>query len=214
MQHQQLALQRMTAAGVSSQHVPVRISNHHVHLCTEHVAALFGEKHELTTWKPLRQPGRYAAEEVVTLTGPKGQIENVRVIGPVRNITQVEICGTDQYVLGIQAPVRDSGNFDDTPGITIRGPRGEVHIVSGVIRALRHIHLSSKELRQLHLSPNDVVNVRLHGDRDTVYEGVLIRFSPSAVLEMHIDTDEANLAGIPAQSIAEILGPSFRQHSS
>jgi putative phosphotransacetylase len=188
----------------------VRISNHHVHLSAEHLATLFGEAHTLTPWKPLRQPGHYAAKEVVTLVGLKGQIENVRVIGPVRSATQVEICGTDQYVLGIQAPVRDPGNFDGTPGMTIRGPCGDVHLARGVIRTLRHIHLSSKDLRQLHLSANDVVNVRLNGDRSTVYEGVLIRFSLSNVLELHIDTDEANQAGIPSQSVAEILGPSFR----
>jgi propanediol utilization protein len=94
--------------------------------------------------------------------------------------------------------------------MTIRGPRGKVHLTCGVIRTLRHIHLSLKDLRQLHLSADDVVNVRLHGDRNTVYEGVLIRFSPSNVLELHIDTDEANQAGIPSQSVAEILGPSFR----
>lgn len=205
-----LDLERITAAGEIVKEVPVRISNRHVHLSAEHLEALFGPGYQMTKWKELMQPRQYAAKEVVTLAGPKGRIEKVRVLGPVRKRTQVEISGTDQFILGLRAPVRDSGNLEGTPGILILGPAGEIAIESGVIRALRHLHISPPDAKKFDLSHHDVVDVRLNGDRTTVCEGVLVRVSEPTALEMHIDTDEANAAGVPAESIGEILGPSFR----
>lgn len=203
-------LQRIAMANPSTQYIPVHISNHHVHLCPEHAAVLFGKNFQFTLWKELTQPGHYASKEAVTLIGPKGKIEKVRVLGPLRSATQVEISGTDQYTLGLVAPVRDSGNFDGTPGATLRGPAGEITIPHGVMRPLHHIHASPEEARRLRLEHHDVVDVRLNGDRITVCEGVLICISNPASLEMHIDTDVANAAGIPSESLGEILGPSFR----
>ena len=143
-------------------------------------------------------------------SGEKGKIEKVRVLGPLRKETQVEISGTDQYILGLRAPVRDSGNLEGTPGIQIVGSAGETVTDSGAIRALRHIHMTSDDARRMGVADRDIVDVRLNGDRTTVCEGVLIRVGDPAALEMHIDTDEANAAGVPSESIGEILGSSFR----
>jgi len=190
--------------------VTVRVSNRHVHLCAEHRDVLFGKRYELTKWKDLVQPEQYAAKEAVTLVGEKGKIEKVRILGPLREETQVEISGTDQYILGLRVPVRDSGNLEGTPGIRIIGPAGEVVADHGVIRALRHIHMTPEDARRTGVKDHDIVDIRLNGDRTTVCEGVLIRMSEPATLEMHIDTDEANAAGVPSESIGEILGTSLR----
>lgn len=205
-----LALARIEAASGFTDQVTVHVSNRHVHLCAEHQDALFGNGYKLTRWKDLMQPGHYAAKEVVTLVGEKGKIEKVRVLGPVRKETQVEISGTDQFILGLRVPVRDSGNLEGTPGIRILGSAGEVVIDYGVIRALRHIHMTSENARRIGVKDHDLMDVRLDGDRATVCEGVLVRVSESGALEMHIDTDEANAAGVPSESIGEILGPSLR----
>ena len=205
-----LDLKRIATADGFNEQVPVHVSNHHVHLCPEHRDALFGTGYELTKWKDLVQPGLYAAEEVVTLIGEKGRLEKVRVLGPLRNATQVEISGTDQYILGLRVPVRDSGNLQGTPGIRILGPAGEITTNSGVMRALRHIHMTPADAQRFGFADREIVDVRLNGDRVTVCEGVLIRVSDPGALEMHIDTDEANAAGVPSESIGDILGPSFR----
>jgi putative phosphotransacetylase len=199
-----LALERI---GLMDQ-VVVRVSNRHVHLCGADRDALFGPGYELTRWKDLAQPGQYAAREVVSLVGEKGSIDKVRVLGPLRPQTQVEISGTDQYVLGLRAPVRDSGNLTGTPGLRLRGPAGELALRQGVIRALRHIHMRPEEARRVGVADGDLVDVRLCGDRATIFQGVLIRANDRSALEMHIDTDEANAAGVPAESNGEILGPS------
>ena len=204
----QLDLERIASAGGFVDQVTVHVFNRHVHLCVEHRDALFGEGYELTQWKDLFQPGQYAAKEVVTLVGEKGRIEKARVLGPPRGETQVEISGTDQYVLGVQAPVRDSGNLEGTPGIRMLGPAGEVTADRGLIRALRHIHMTPEDARRIRVADRDIMDVRLNGDRMTVCEGVLTRVDERAVLEMHIDTDEANAAGVPSESIGDILGPS------
>jgi len=188
--------------------VVVRVSNHHVHLCRADCEALFGTGYELARWKDLAQPGQYAAREALTLVGEKGSIEKVRVLGPLRSQTQVEISGTDQYLLGLRVPVRDSGNLGGTPGLRLRGPQGEVTLQQGVIRALRHIHMRPEEARRVGVEDGDLVDVRLCGDRATIFQGVLIRANDRSALEMHIDTDEANAAGVPAESTGEILGPS------
>jgi putative phosphotransacetylase len=208
-----LELERLAAAGQGfADEVTVHVSNHHVHLVPEHQAALFGAGYELTKWKDLEQPGQYAAKEVVSLAGNKGRLDKVRILGPCRADTQVEISGTDQYILGIQAPVRDSGNLEGTPGIRLVGPAGEVTTARGVIRALRHIHMKPEDARRTSVKNADVVDVRLDGDRTTVCQGVLIRVTDKSALEMHIDTDEANAAGVASESVGHILGPSYPTH--
>jgi putative phosphotransacetylase len=207
---QHLELERLAAAGQGfADQVTVRVSNHHVHLVPEHQAALFGPGYELTRWKDLVQPGQYAAKEVVSVVGPKGRIEKVRILGPCRAESQIEISGTDQFILGTQAPVRDSGNLEGTPGIRLVGPAGEVTTQRGVIRALRHIHMAPEDARRASVKAGDAVDVRLNGDRTTICQGVLIRVSGASALEMHIDTDEANAAGVASESVGQILGPSL-----
>jgi putative phosphotransacetylase len=189
--------------------VVVHVSNRHIHLSEEHVETLFGSNYQLTRFKDLMQPGQYAAYETVKLVGGKGEIDRVRVLGPARNQTQVEISGTDQFILGIKVPVRESGKLKGTPGILIRGPAGEVQLKRGVIRAMRHIHMLPTEAQNMNLKNGEKVCVRLVGDRSMVCEGVLIRATDTSALEMHIDTDEANSAGIPAESRGQILVPAM-----
>jgi len=187
--------------------VIVRVSAHHVHLSQEEMARLFGPGASLSRLKDLHQPGQFAANETVTLVGPKGSIEHVRILGPFRAQTQVEISGTDQFSLGVQAPVRESGWLEGTPGILLRGPAGEHEISEGVIRALRHIHMPPGDADRIGVTNGAHVSVRLVGDRATIAEGVLVRVSANADLEMHIDTDEGNAAGVPAESTGQILIP-------
>ena len=194
-------------AGEILGNVIAHISNRHVHLTQEHIEALFGPGYELTKWKDLVQPGQYAAKETVVLEGPKGTIERVRVLGPPRSASQVEISGTDQFKLGIHAPVRESGKLDDTPGIDVGGPNGKVTLERGVIRAWRHIHMTPDDGADFRLKNGNVVNVRLKGDRTTIGEEVLVRVTDTSALEMHIDTDEANAAGVPMESLGEVLAP-------
>ena len=172
--------------------VMIGISNRHIHLTQEHVNILFGPGHDLTPLKELKQPGQYAAQETVTIVGPKGAIEGVRVLGPVRSKSQVEISQTDAYKLGVKPPVRDSGRIEDTPGIDVIGSKGRVNLTRGVILAARHIHMHPSDAAALGLKDKDKVRVAVPGERGLIFENVLIRVSPKYSLEMHVDTDEAN----------------------
>jgi acetate kinase len=175
--------------------IPIAISARHVHLTQDTVEKLFGEGHELTPYKDLSQPGQFASEEMVTLVGPKAEIERVRVLGPTRSHNQVEISRTDEFKLGIDAPVRGSGDIDNTPGITLRGTQGEVDLEKGLICALRHIHMTTKDARAFGVNHGDFVEVAVKGgERDLTFGDVLIRVKDSYALEMHIDTDEGNAA--------------------
>jgi putative phosphotransacetylase len=187
--------------------VVVHISNRHVHLSPGDLETLFGPRHRLVKMKDLVQPGQFAAQETVTIAGPKGSIERVRVLGPERSETQIEVSGTDQFVLGVQAPIRESGKLDGTPGIRVIGPRGEVATKRGVIRGFRHIHMLPEDAERYGLANGRLVSVRLRGDRSMIMEGVLVRVTETSALEMHIDTDEANAAGVPAESTAQVLIP-------
>jgi acetate kinase len=174
--------------------IPIGVSAHHVHLCREHVEILFGEGHKLTAKAPLSQPGQFACEERVTLVGPKGRVERVRVLGPERNHTQIEISRTEEFKLGIDAPVRLSGDIDDSPGITIEGPEGVLHLDKGVICAQRHIHMNPEDALHFGIRDRDIVMIQVEGDRSLIYGDVVVRVKPSFALEFHIDTDEANAA--------------------
>lgn len=175
--------------------VPVGVSAPHVHLCPEHLERLFGPGYELTPIREL-QPGQYAAKEHVMVVGPKGVLPNVRVLGPLRDKTQVEISRTNAYVLGLDPPVRDSGDLSGSPGAVLVGPRGAVVLDEGVILAWRHIHMSPQHAERLGLKDRDVVKARTGGQRRVIFDRVLVRVSPSFRLEFHIDTDEANAAGL------------------
>ncbi|NMB19688.1 MAG: phosphate propanoyltransferase [Firmicutes bacterium] len=171
--------------------VPVGISNRHVHICQKDLEILFGQK-ELTVMKPLFQPDQFAAEEKVTLVGPKRSIEGVRILGQMRDYTQVEISRTDSYYLGVEPALRDSGDLEGTPGITIRGPKGEITLDKGVIIARRHIHMTEEDAKEFGVKDKDRVNVLVEGERPVVFSDVLVRVNNEYALEMHIDTDEAN----------------------
>lgn len=174
--------------------VIVGVSNRHLHLSQADLESLFGPGYELTVLKDLGQPGQYAAEETVTLIGPKGSISNVRVLGPVRSQTQVEVAMTDAYRLGIKPPVRDSGNLEGAAPITIEGPVGKVELDATVILAWRHIHMHTSDAAAYGLKDKDMVQVRVGGERGIIFENVLVRVRDDFALEMHVDTDEANAA--------------------
>jgi acetate kinase len=174
----------------------VEVSAHHIHLTQEHVEALFGKGHQLTRHADLSQPGQYACKEQLAIVGPKGRIERVRVLGPARKYTQIEIAMTEQYKLGIHPPIRESGDIADTPGCILETPTGSVKVDRGVICALRHIHMTPEDALRYGVRDKSVVRARIAGDRKLIFGDVLIRVDPKFSLAMHIDTDEANAANV------------------
>ena len=177
--------------------VPVGVSNRHIHLCKKDLETLFGEGYELTPLKELSQPGQYACRELLTIVGPSMRpIENVRVLGPVRRSSQVEISATDSYVLKVKPPVRESGNIKDSAPIRIIGPKGIVELPEGCIIANRHIHMSPDDARCFGVTDGDYVTVDVEGKRRCRWFDVQVRVHPDFRLEMHVDTDDANAAGI------------------
>lgn len=175
---------------------PIGVFNRHIHLDRADMDALFGPGSELTVKKMLGQPGQYAAEETVTIRGPKGELSKVRVLGPLRGETQVEISVADGFVLGVKPPVRESGQLEDTPGIEIIGPKGSVKKERGVIAALRHIHMTPDIAQRLGYQDGQYVQTRIEGLRGALLCNVLVRVSESYALEMHIDVEEANALGV------------------
>ena len=177
--------------------IPIAISARHCHLTRATLDQLYGKGHELTVKKWLSQPGQFAAEESVTVVGPRNRIERVRILGPLRSADQVEISRTDEFFLGIDAPVRESGKVDNTPGCQLLGPAGSADLENGVICAWRHIHMTPKDAAQFGVQDRDVVEVAVStNERGLTFGNVLIRISPDYKLEMHIDTDEGNAAEI------------------
>ena len=176
--------------------IPVGVSNRHVHLSQQDLAILFGGSASLTKSKELSQPGQFACAETVTLVGPRGVIENVRVLGPVRTATQVEISAADGFRLGIKPPVRDSGDLDGSAKATLVGPKGAVSLPQGVVVAARHIHMHETDALRFGVRDKQKVCVRVTGERGLIFEQVLVRVSPSFSLEFHVDLDEANSAGL------------------
>jgi acetate kinase len=189
------------------EHIPIAVSGRHVHLCQQTIDALFGPGYQLTPKRELIQPGQFAAAETVTLIGPRGSLDHVRIIGPARNEDQVEISRSDEFVLGIDAPIRLSGRLEGTPGVVVRGPLNTVTLRRGVICSHRHIHMTPADAARLGVSANDAVSVAVHGTgRALSFGDVLVRISNQARLEMHIDTDEANAAGIASHVEGEFHG--------
>ena len=187
--------------------IPVAISARHVHLNQDTVEALFGEGHELTPLKPLSQPGQFAATELITLVGPKRRIERVRVLGPVRSKNQVEISRTDEFYLGVDAPIRASGDVANSPGITLIGTESrQVTLEQGVICAWRHIHMTPDDAAQFGVENGDVVDVDVgtNGVRSLTFGDVLVRVKSSYKLEMHLDTDEGNAAELKTHDVGEL----------
>ena len=176
--------------------IPVGVSNRHVHLSQQDLAILFGGSASLTKSKELSQPGQFACAETLTLVGPKGVIENVRVLGPVRTATQVEISAADGFRLGIKPPVRDSGDLEGSAKATLVGPEGAVSLLQGVVAAARHIHMHETDALRFGVQDKQKVCVRSPGERGLIFEEVLVRVSPNYSLEFHVDLDEANAAGL------------------
>lgn len=185
--------------------IPIGVSARHIHLTQEHVEALFGKGYQLTKKKDL-MGGQFAANEQVTIVGEKLRaIENVRVLGPVRKQSQVEISKTDTFKLGVKAPVRESGNVAGSAPIAVVGPKGTVYLKEGCIVAKRHIHMSPADAEKTQLKDGDIVSVVVDNERGTTFNHVQIRVDEKFTLEMHIDADEANAAGIGADASGRIV---------
>ncbi|MCH9679966.1 MAG: acetate/propionate family kinase [Deltaproteobacteria bacterium] len=189
--------------------IPIAISARHIHLTQATVERLFGPGHQLTPRNELSQPGQFACEETLTVVGPKRSLERVRVLGPVRRRNQVEVSRTDEFWLGVDAPVRNSGDVANSPGVTLEGPAGTVTLEEGLICAARHIHMTPQDADAFGVEDRDVVEVGINSEgRDLVFGDVLIRVSPKYRLEMHVDTDEANAAELGRKAEGLLVGTS------
>lgn len=185
--------------------VPVGVSARHVHLTQEHVEVLFGPGYQLTKKKEL-MGGQYASNELVTIVGLKLRaIENVRILGPVRTKSQVEVSATDAIRLGVKAPIRESGNIAGSSAVAVVGPKGALYLNEGCIIAKRHIHMAPKDAVAAGVHDGDTVSVKADNERGTVFNHVQIRVDDSFTLEMHIDTDEANAARIVTGDTVRII---------
>lgn len=187
--------------------VMVEASGRHVHLSQEDLYALFGDGYQLTPVKDLSQPGQYACAERVTITGPKGSLQNVVILGPTRPESQVEISLTDGLVLGVKAPVRLSGDIDNTPGITITNPKNgkSITINKGLIVAKRHIHISPEDAERFGVSNGQTIKIKVFGDRPVIFEDLDVRVNKNFKTAVHIDYDEANACGYTKNSMGLIL---------
>lgn len=176
--------------------IPVSLSNRHAHLSEKDFKKLFGPEAILEPMKPLSQPGQFASRQTIDLIGPKRPIYGVRVLGPLRKQTQVEISLSDGFVLGINPPVRMSGDIKGTPGIHIMGSRGAVQIEEGVICAARHIHMSNENAKRFNVTNKEMVAVLFPGKRAGIFDEVYVRVDPKYSLDFHLDLDEGNALGI------------------
>lgn len=181
------------------------VSNRHIHLCQNDMEVLFGKGHVLTRIKDLVQPEQHACKEKITIIGQKRNIENVRVLGPLRSKTQLEISMTDSILLGAKAPVRMSGDVDGSAPVKIVGPNGELELKEGCIVAKRHLHMHGSDAIKYNIKNNQTVKVCCSGERGLVFDNVVARVSDDMALECHLDTDEANAAGLKNGDIVEVL---------
>lgn len=188
-----------------SMQVPVGVSGRHLHLSKDHLEILFGKGYELTPIKKLSQPGQFAAKEQVTICGAKGVLEKVRIIGPIRKETQVEILQSDAFKLGVPAKIRLSGDLEGTPGVTIIGPKGSVILDNGVIVAQRHIHMNPKQASDYGVKDGQIVSVMVSGVRGAILQNMLIRADEKGYLDCHIDMEEANALGLKNGSKVTII---------
>lgn len=185
--------------------LPIALSNRHIHVSKKDLETLFGEGYELTHMKDLSQPGQYACDEKVDLVGPKRTIKGIRILGPVRPDTQLEVSITDAYTLGIDPMIRNSGDIKNTPGAKLIGPKGEVDIDSGIIVAARHIHMHTSDGEDFGVKDGQIVNIKTDGPRGLVFDNVLVRVHPEYALEMHVDVEEGNAAGVRNGDLVEII---------
>jgi len=184
---------------------PIGISNRHIHLSQSDANTLFGSNYQLTKMKDLSQPGQFAAEETVIIKGPKSEIAKVRVLGPYRKFSQVEILASDNFKLGTNAPLRLSGDLEGSEAIEVIGPNGTLHLNQGLIVAKRHIHMTVADAELFGVTDGEIVKVKTPGERGLVFDNVVIRVDDSLLLDMHIDIDEANAAGLGAGAWGEVI---------
>lgn len=190
---------------VSPKKIKVEISNRHVHLKQEHIDILFGENYKLKIQKQLSQPDNFSAFEKVTLINEDRKIENVRVLGPPRNETQIEISRTDAFSLKLNPPLKLSGDLEDSPGITIIGPKGKVRLDRGVIISHRHLHVSDKEACELNLKHRQRIKIKIPGIKETIFSNVIVRVNSNFRLAFHIDCDEGNACFLEEGIFAELI---------
>ena len=200
-----LAVAKEMCESGRGRYVPAAISARHVHLCGADMETLFGKGYALTKERDLVQPGQYVCTEKVAFAGKKGRIAGIRVLGPLRRQTQVELSLTDCYKAGVLPAIRMSGELKETPGGTLIGPMGEVTLTEGVIVAARHLHLSPIQADLYGLKDGDAVNVKATGIRETIFSQVLVRAGEGHEMELHLDTDEANAAGLLCGGLVELI---------
>lgn len=202
--YRQLGLEGSKAATAPNK-LLVNISARHCHLTQEAVEVLFGKGHQLKPKKWLYQDGQYAAEEAVTLIGPRSRIiSNLRILGPCRNINQVEIAYTDARALGFDVPVRNSGDIKGTPGCMLMGPKGYLKLDEGVIRAGIHVHMSPDDAEHYGVKDGDFMKLKVHGECGLTFDQVFVRVHPDFKLEVHLDTDEGNACGLDENTFCEL----------
>lgn len=185
--------------------IPVEISARHVHLSQEHLEELFGKNYKLKKQRKLSQPRTFASEETVILINKDKEIKNVRILGPSRKETQVELSKTDCIELGIDAPIRLSGDHKNTQGIKIKGPKGIIDLNQGVIIAQRHLHLSPEQAKELNLKEHQLVSIKILGERSVTFHNVIVRVDENYDCSFHLDTDEGNAAGINNGTFGEMV---------
>jgi len=201
--------QSATMAGASGgppHPLVVNVSARHMHVTQENLEILFGPGTTLTKLKDLYQQGEFASEQLVTVVGPRQRIiPNVRILGPVRNYTQIELSYTDGVYLGIDLPLRISGNHEGTPGCTVLGPKGAIHLSQGVIRAERHVHMSSEDLAWYGVRDGDYMKLKIDGPCGVTFDRLRVRYHPKVILEVHIDTDEGNACDLETATRMELI---------
>lgn len=185
--------------------LPIWISNRHLHLSQADADALFGAGYEFQNLKDLSQPGQFACKETLSVKGPKWQIDGVRILGPLRKETQVEILKADTFKLGVDAPIRLSGHLEGTPGIELVGPQWSVTISHGLIVAERHLHATPADAEKLGVQDGQTIAVAVEGERALLFGRVTVRVTENSALDMHIDTEEANAAGLGLGAEGELI---------
>ncbi|CAI9006159.1 putative phosphotransacetylase [Brevibacillus sp. IT-7CA2] len=193
--------------------IPLGVSNRHIHLSQADVEKLFGAGHQLTPMRDLSQPGQFACQETVTIVGPKGSINGVRVLGPARGATQVEISRTDGFAVGVHAPVRMSGDIEGTPGMVLVTAKGTVVMDKGVIVAKSHVHMSPADAEQYQVKDGDTLILATQSDRPIIYPDVVVRVHPQFALDFHVDTDEGNAANLKTGDRVKVIGKNGQFYS-
>ena len=197
---------RACDAAISQEKIPVGVSARHAHVSQRHLEVLYGKGHQLTTLAPLYQPGAFAAKETLTVVGRRMRsIEGVRILGPARDYTQVELARTDAIRLGLAPPIRDSGDLAGSEPISLIGPAGSIYLDEGAICATRHIHMTPQIATSFGVKEGDLLKVRIPGERALTLENIRPKISSSYVLQMHLDTDDSNAAGLRGGEAVELL---------